>query len=112
MSHDTTFETNEHSSATPTARAPVAGDTSPRGSFMRGVTGTLKFFAPSIMVGLAAPFVFPALRRAVKPAAKGLIKGTLSLSESIKDGAAGAREELSDLLAEVKAEREAESRES
>jgi hypothetical protein len=115
MSHVTTPETNEHSASTPTGATPHApgpSGTSPGTSFMRGVKGTLRFFAPSILVGLAAPFVFPPMRRAVRPAAKGLIKGTLSLSESIKEGAAAAREQLSDLLAEVKAEREAESQES
>src|ERR1700737_2376175 len=115
MSHATTPETNDHSASTPTVsaqHAPAPPGASPRRSFMRGIKGTLRFFAPSILVGLAAPFLFPPVRRAVRPAAKGLIKGTLSLSESIKEGAAGVREQLSDILAEVKAEREAESQAS
>jgi hypothetical protein len=44
----------------------------------------------------------------VRPAAKGVIKGALNLSESVNEGAAGAREQLSDLMAEVRAEREKE----
>jgi Protein of unknown function (DUF5132) len=91
---------------------PGASGVGSRASIVRGVKGAVRFFAPSLLVGLAAPFLFPAVRRAVRPAAKGLIKGALSLSESIKDGATEAREHLSDLLAEVKAEREAEARES
>ena len=79
---------------------------------MHGIRDGILFLAPSLLVGLAAPFLFPAVRRAVRPAAKGLIKGALSLGESIKDGAIGAREHLGDLLAEVKAEREAEAKES
>jgi uncharacterized protein DUF5132 len=109
MSHVTTSETNDRGSVSAPAARP---DATHGKSIMRGIKGTLRFFAPSIIVGLAAPFVFPAIRRAVRPAAKGLVKGTLSLSESIKEGAAEAREQLSDLLAEVKAEREAESQES
>jgi hypothetical protein len=79
---------------------------------MGGVRGTLRFFAPSLLVGLVAPFVFPAMRRAARPVVKGAVKGALSLSESMREGAAVAREEFSDLLAEVKAERERESAES
>jgi hypothetical protein len=78
-------------------------------SLVAGMKGTLRFFAPSIIVGLAAPFVFPAMRRAFKPVTKGLIKGALSLGESMKEGAAEAREHISDLLVEVRAEREQEA---
>ena len=79
---------------------------------MHPVKGMLRTFGPSILVGLVAPFVFPALRRGVKPAAKGLIKGALTLSESIKEGTAAAREQLTDLLSEVKAERAEEARQA
>jgi hypothetical protein len=61
---------------------------------------------PPVGVGIVAPFVFPAVRRGLKPAAKGLLKGALSFGESVHEGSAAAREYLSDLLAEVKAERE------
>jgi hypothetical protein len=81
-------------------------------SFLRGVNSTVKFFAPSIIVGLVAPFVFPAMRRAAKPVAKGILKGALTFSESMKEGATQAREQMADLLVEVKAEREREAAES
>jgi hypothetical protein len=69
----------------------------------------MRLLGPSLLVGLVAPALFPALRKAVRPAAKGLVKGALSLSESVKEGAVTAREQLTDLLAEVRAEREQES---
>jgi hypothetical protein len=79
------------------------------GRFATGVRSTIRFFAPSLIVGLFAPFVFPAIRSAARPFAKGLIKGALTLTESAKEGAAAAQEQMSDLLAEVKAEREQEA---
>jgi hypothetical protein len=100
MSHD---ESDAH------GRADGAQATGTGRSFVGGVKATLKFFAPSLLVGLVAPFVFPAMRRAARPVVKGAIKGALSLSESVKEGAAGAREHFSDLLAEVRAEREKEA---
>jgi hypothetical protein len=115
MSHDPTPESGESPAEGHAKHARQMSGSSapgPRASIMHGVTGTIRFLAPSLLVGLAAPFIFPAMRRAVRPAAKGLIKGALSLGESIKDGASGAREHLGDLLAEVKAEREADARES
>jgi hypothetical protein len=78
---------------------------------MHRIRGTFRLFGPSLVIGLVAPFVFPAIRRGAKPAAKGLIKGALSLGESIKEGAAVAREQFGDLLAEVKAERDMEAQE-
>jgi hypothetical protein len=84
-------------------------DTNARRSIAGGVKGTIRFFAPSVVVGLLAPFLFPAMRRAARPVAKGVLKGALILGESIKEGAAGAREQITDLLAEVKAEREQEA---
>jgi hypothetical protein len=79
---------------------------------MPNFKGTLRIFGPSLVVGLIAPFVFPAIRRGAKPAAKGILKGALSLTESVKEGAALAREQLSDLVAEVKVERAQEAQES
>ncbi len=115
MSHDRTRTSGDSSNDAHAQRARQTSGSSgsgPRAAIVRGVTGTIRFLGPSLLVGLAAPFLFPAVRRAVRPAAKGLIKGALSLSESIKDGAGEAREHLGDLLAEVKAEREAEAKEA
>jgi hypothetical protein len=47
-------------------------------AFLKGVGGTVRFFAPSIIVGLVPPFVFPALRRAAKPVENGLLKGVVA----------------------------------
>jgi hypothetical protein len=108
MSHDTGSETH-----VPGGHADGAGSAAATGrSIGAGLAGTARFFAPSILVGLVAPFVFPPLRRAVKPVVKGVIKGVLSLSESVKEGAAEAREQVTDLLAEVRAEREQEAADS
>ena len=112
MSHVTLPESGDPAHSQHAGQTPGPSGPRPGVSIMRGVKGTIRFLAPSLLVGLAAPFLFPALRRAGRPAAKGLIKGALSLGESIKDGAAEAREHLGDLLAEVKAEREAEARAS
>jgi hypothetical protein len=84
-------------------------DSGVRGSFATGVRSTIRFFAPSLIVGLFAPLVFPAVRRAAKPLAKGLIKGALTLTDSVKESAAAAHEQMTDLLAEVNAEREQEA---
>jgi hypothetical protein len=78
-------------------------------SLLSGARGAARLLGPSIIVGLVAPFVFPAMRRAAGPVVKGLLKGALSLGESIKDGAVEARERIADTLAEVKAEREREA---
>jgi hypothetical protein len=115
MSHVPTHESGDSSAdalAEHMRHTRGASALGPRASIMQGVKDSIRFLAPSLLVGLAAPFIFPAMRRAVRPAAKGLIKGALSLSESIKGGATGAREHLGDLLAEVKAEREADAKES
>jgi Protein of unknown function (DUF5132) len=105
MSHESSAETHGEVDRAVGTRATGR-------SFAAGVKGAVLFFTPSVVVGLVAPFVFPAIRRAARPVVKGVIKGALTLGESLKEGAAGAREELSDLLAEVKAEREKESVES
>ncbi len=66
---------------------------------------------PSILVvlgvALAAPIVLPAVAAVSRPLAKTLIKGYLTLSDMAKEFAADAGEQISDLVAEVKAEREA-----
>jgi hypothetical protein len=114
MSQHTSSEAHESVVPTPDAHARevVRSMDTFRTSLMHGVKVGIRLFGPSILVGLAAPFVFPALRRAIKPAAKGLVQGVTSLVESVKDGASGAREQFSDFMAEAKAEREAEAAKS
>ncbi len=62
----------------------------------------------SILIGvgvaLAAPILFPAVAAIARPAAKGLIKGGLFVMDSLKELAAEGSEQLSDLVAEARAE--------
>lgn len=71
----------------------------------------LKGAVPSILVilgvALAAPIVLPAVAAVSRPLAKTLIKGYLTLSDMVKEFSAEAGEQISDLVAEVKAERDA-----
>jgi hypothetical protein len=108
MSHELS-ETDTPSTSTGSSHGSTRVSTDKEGSLMKGIHGTWRVLGPSLLVGLVAPYIFPALRRAVRPAAKGVIKGALNLSESVKEGAAGAREQLSDLMAEVRTEREQEA---
>ncbi len=71
----------------------------------------LKSSLPSILVvlgvAMAAPIVLPAVAAVSRPLAKTLIKGYLALADTVKEYAAEAGEQISDLLAECKAERAA-----
>jgi hypothetical protein len=71
----------------------------------------LKGAVPSILVvlgvAMAAPIVLPAVAAVSRPLAKTLIKGYLVLADTIKEFAAEAGEQVGDLVAEVRAEREA-----
>lgn len=70
----------------------------------------LKGAVPSILVvlgvALAAPIVLPAVAAVSRPLAKTLIRGYLTLSDMAKEFAAEAGEQISDLVSEVKAERQ------
>ena len=77
---------------------------------MGWIKATARLFGPSVAVGFAAPFIFPGLRRALRPVAKGLIQGGLSVGESFREAATATRAELSDLVAEARADREREAR--
>jgi hypothetical protein len=77
---------------------------------MGWIKGTARLFGPSIAVGLVAPFIFPKMRRALRPVAKGLIRGGLSVGESVMEAATATRAELSDLVAEAKADRDREAK--
>lgn len=65
---------------------------------------------PGLLVGLgavvAAPVVFPAAAGSLRPVAKGIITGALALSEATRGTFAEASERFSDLVAEVREERE------
>jgi hypothetical protein len=55
-------------------------------------------------VALAAPVLLPAAGAIVRPVAKGLIKGGLFVADSLKELVAEGQEQLSDLVAEARAE--------
>lgn len=69
----------------------------------------LKGAVPSILVilgvAIAAPIVLPAVAAVSRPLAKTLIKGYLALADTVKEYAAEAAEQISDLVAECQAER-------
>jgi hypothetical protein len=58
-------------------------------------------------VALAAPTLLPTVGAVIRPVAKGLIKGGLYIADSLQELVAEGSEQVSDLVAEVKAERAA-----
>jgi uncharacterized protein DUF5132 len=64
---------------------------------------------PGVLVGvgvvLAAPVLFPAAASGARPLAKALIRGRLVVADTVREVVAEAGEQLSDLVAEVQAER-------
>lgn len=69
---------------------------------------TLSGWGGSILIGvgvaLAAPILLPAVGAVIRPVAKGVIKGGLFVIDSLKELVAEGSEQLSDLVAEAKAE--------
>ena len=59
-------------------------------------------------VALVAPIILPAAAALMRPLAKSVIKGYLSLADKVKEAVAESGEQLSDLVAEARAERESE----
>lgn len=57
-------------------------------------------------IALAAPLVWPIIAAAGRPLAKSVIRGYLALADTVKESVAETGEKLSDLVAEVRAERE------
>jgi hypothetical protein len=55
-------------------------------------------------VAIAAPVLLPAVGAVIRPVAKGLIKGGLLLADSLQELVAEGQEQLSDLVAEARAE--------
>ena len=55
-------------------------------------------------VAMAAPNVIPTLASGLRPLAKALVKGGLTLYDAAKEGVAEAGEQLNDLIAETRAE--------
>jgi len=55
-------------------------------------------------VAMAAPSVLPTLASGLRPLAKALVKGGLTLYDAARAGVAEAGEQLNDLVAETRAE--------
>lgn len=74
---------------------------------------TLGSLGTAVLIGvgaaLLAPVLFPAAGAVLRPVAKGLIKGGLYLVDAAQEILAEGSEQLSDLVAEVRAERAAEA---
>ena len=58
-------------------------------------------------VAVIAPIVLPAVAAMARPVVKGLIKGGMALADTVQEYVAEAGEQISDLVAEAKAERAA-----
>ena len=57
-----------------------------------------------IGAAVAAPVIFPAAGAAARPIAKGLVWGCLAAADKLRELAAETREQVNDLVAEVRAE--------
>src|SRR5262245_19930509 len=55
-------------------------------------------------VAMAAPAVIPALAGGLRPLAKVLVRGGITLYDAAREGVAEAGEQISDLIAETRAE--------
>jgi len=68
----------------------------------------LKGYGPSLAVGigvaLVAPVILPAVASIFRPLVKGVVRGGLTLADSVKEFTASTGEQMSDLYAEAKAE--------
>ena len=63
-------------------------------------------------VAMAAPTVIPAVASGLRPLAKALVKGGLTVYDALKEGVAEAGEQLNDLVAETRAEMAVDGRHS
>ena len=65
-------------------------------------------WGPTILIGagvaLVAPILLPAAATVVRPLAKGFVKGCLFVMDTVKEVVAEGGEQLSDLVAEARAE--------
>lgn len=70
--------------------------------------GVAKGWGGGLLIGvgaaLAAPVILPAAGAVVRPVAKGLIWGALVAGDKLKELFAETREQMNDLVAEVRAE--------
>jgi Protein of unknown function (DUF5132) len=77
-------------------------------TFDEGIKGAVPSILVILGVALAAPIVLPAVASVSRPLAKTLIRGYLALADTVKEYAAEAGENISDLMAECKAEHAAD----
>ena len=81
-----------------------------KGGIMALLEDGIKGLGSSLLVGvgavIAAPIVIPAIMGGLRPLAKTAIKGYLFLSDSLRESLSEAGEQMSDLVAEVRAEAE------
>ena len=65
-------------------------------------------WGPTVLIGLgvavAAPILLPAVGAVIRPVAKGVVKGGLFVADSLKELVAEGSEQVSDVVAEAKAE--------
>jgi Protein of unknown function (DUF5132) len=72
--------------------------------------GSLSTVLLGIGVAMVVPGVLPGLTNGLRPLAKSLVKGGVTLYDAAKEGVAEAGEQLSDLVAESRAELAQEER--
>lgn len=62
-------------------------------------------FLWGVGTAMAAYFVWPAVREAVRPATKGVVRGAMAAGDRFRYAMSGAREGLEDVIAEAQFER-------
>lgn len=68
--------------------------------------GSMSSLLVGLGIALAAPVLFPALASGIRPLAKGIIKGGVTVFDAAKEAFAEAEEQISDLMAEARHEME------
>jgi len=66
--------------------------------------GNMETAVLGLGLAIVAPAVVPTLASGLRPIAKALVKGGMTLFEAAREGVAEAREEISDLVSESRAE--------
>lgn len=74
--------------------------------------GSLSTVLLGLGVAIAAPTILPGLASGLRPLAKTLVRGGVTLYDAAKEGVAEAGEQFSDLVAETRAEMAHEDRNS
>jgi uncharacterized protein DUF5132 len=73
-----------------------------------GLFDATKGWGGGVLIGvgaaIAAPVIIPATAAVVRPLAKGLIWGVLAAADKLKETVAETREQVNDLVAEVRSE--------